>query len=109
MTLPDEAASARDAGDEAAADPTNAVGEALADAAVRDMVAMGVGAVMALHTVDAARARVVLAQMAARHQMPICDLVQAVLGLVSGTDEPFDDRAGRAAAQLLVQGFTPST
>ena len=110
MTWTDEPAAARDAGDEAAADPTDAVGEALAHAAVRDVVAMGVGAVMALHTVDAAKARVALGQMAVRHQVPIYDLVQAVLGLVSGTDEPFDDnRASRAAAELFMQGFTPST
>ena len=110
MALSVDLASARDARDEATAKPTKAAAEALADAHVRDVVAMGVGAVMALHTVDAARARVALGQMAVRHQVPIYDLVQAVLGLVSGTDEPFDDnRASRAAAELFMQGFTAST
>ena len=68
---------------------------------------MGVGAVMALHHVDEAGARVALARMATRYGVPVYDLVQGVLMLVSDPDEPFDDRAGHAAAQLLMQGFTP--
>ena len=74
-----------------------------------DVIAMGVGAVMALHSIHEAKARVALARMATRYQVPVSAVAQAVLDLVAGrTDGPFDDGAGRAAAQLLVRGFTNS-
>ncbi len=68
------------------------------------MIAMGVGAVMALHSIHEAKARVALARVATRHQVPVSVVAQAVLAIVAGTHKPFGDPAGRAAAQLLVQG-----
>jgi hypothetical protein len=109
LALSDDLGSARDPGAEAAAEPTDAVAGALAAAAVRDLVAMGVGAVMALHSVDRAKAMTTLSRVASEFQIPISSVAQALLTLVAGTDEPFGDGAGRAAAQLLVQGFTSPT
>jgi hypothetical protein len=105
LAFSDDPASACAADDGAGAEPTNAVAEALAAAVVRDVIAMGVGAVIALHSVDEARASVALARTATRYQVSVYDLVQAMLSLVSGTAEPLDDRAGRAAAQLLLEGL----
>ncbi len=66
---------------------------------------MGVGAVMALHSIQEAKAKVALVRVATRFQVPVSAVAQAVLTLVAGGDVPCGDRAGRAAAQLLVQGF----
>ena len=67
---------------------------------------MGVGAVMALHSIPEAKARVALVAVASRYEVPVCAVAQAVLSLVAGTGESFADGPGRAAAQLLLQGFT---
>ena len=75
---------------------------------VHDVIAMGVGAVMALHFTDEANARTALDRVAARQHVPVSVVAQAVLTLLAGTDQPIGDGAGRAAAQLLVQGFTNS-
>lgn len=61
--------------------------EALASAAARDVIVMGVGAVMALHSVPEAKARGALAGVATRLQVPVTAVAQAVLTLVAGTDE----------------------
>jgi hypothetical protein len=82
--------------------------EPVPDATSCDVVAMGVGALMSLHAIPEAKARVALARVAARYQVPVAAVAQAVLTLVASTDEPFGDGTGRAAAQLLVQGFTNS-
>ena len=74
--------------------------------ALRDLVTTGIGAVMALHSVDRATATTTLRHTAARFQVPVSAVAHAVLTLVAGTDEQFGDRAGRAAAHLLVEGFT---
>jgi hypothetical protein len=81
---------------------------ASAPATSHDVIALGVGAVMALHSINEATARVALAQVAMRFQVPASAVAQAVLTLVAGTDEPLGDGAVRAAEQLLVQGFTDS-
>jgi len=89
-------------------DSTTPVAEALESAASHDLIVMAVGAVMALHAVHEAKARVALAGVATHFQVPVSAVAEAVLILVAGTDEPCVDEAGRAATQLLVQGFTHS-
>ena len=71
----------------------------------RDVVAMGVGAVMTVHCTCAAEAMESLARVATRYQIPVADVAQAVLTLVAGSDELLDDAPGRVAAQLLAQGL----
>lgn len=78
----------------------------LAAVVSHDLVLMGVGAVMALHSIDQASATSALSQVARRFQVPDSAVAQALLTLTAGTDEPFGDRAGAAAARLLAQGFT---
>src|SRR5829696_85146 len=63
--------------------------EALASAAARDVIAMGVGAVMALHSVPEARARGALAGVATRFQVPVTAVAQAVLPLWREPTSPF--------------------
>ena len=63
---------------------------------------------MALHSVHEAKARIALARVATRHRVPVATVAQAILILVAGTDQPICDGAGRAAAQLLVQGSASS-
>ena len=87
---------------------TKPMAEASASAASHDTIAMSVGAVMALHFTDEAKAGVALARVAHRHDVPVSVVAQAVLILLAGTDECIGDEAGRAAAQLLLQGFTNS-
>ncbi|HSJ76687.1 MAG TPA: hypothetical protein VK899_11020 [Gemmatimonadales bacterium] len=107
MTSSDDPASARDLGGAPVGEPTHAA-EAVVDAASCDVIAMGVGAVMAMHSIHEAKARVALTHVATRYQLPVAAVAQAVLTLVAGTDEPLGDGAGRAAAQLLAQGYTNS-
>jgi hypothetical protein len=64
--------------------------------------------VMALHSIHEAKARIALARVATRYQVSISDVARAFLTLAAGTDEPLSDGAARAAAQLLVRGFTNS-
>lgn len=90
------------------AESTDFVPGAAATTASPDVIAMGVGAVMALHSVHEAKAIVALAEVAIRYQVPICDVARAVLTVVAGTGEPLGDRPGRAAVQLMMQGFTNS-
>jgi thiazole synthase ThiGH ThiG subunit len=71
-----------------------------------EVIAMGVGAVMALHSIQETQARVALARAATHHQVSVAAVAKAVLALVAGTDDPVGDRAGRAAGQLLERGFT---
>ena len=78
-------------------------------AAQPDPFAMGMGAVMALHSVDEATARTALTRTATHHQVSAEAVALAVLALMTWTDKPVEDSAGRAAAQLLVQAFTPWT
>ena len=82
--------------------------EASASSASHEMIAKGVRALMALHFTDEAKAEVALARVANRHDVPVSVVAQAVLILLAGTDERIGDEAGRAAAQLLLQGFTNS-
>jgi hypothetical protein len=79
---------------------------ALADVASCDRVILGVGAVMAVHSVDEQVATAALDRTADHFQVPVCAVAQAVLALVAGTDEQFEDVAGRAAIRLLVEGVT---
>jgi hypothetical protein len=67
---------------------------------------MGVGAVMALHSLDQTCASIALSQVASRFQVPESAVAQALLPLAAGTDEPFSERPGVAAVHLLAQGFT---
>jgi hypothetical protein len=76
--------------------------------ASHDLVLMGVGAVMALHSIDHTSATSALSQVARRFQVPEAEVAQALLALTAGTEEPFSERAGAAAAHLLAQGFTQS-
>ncbi len=109
MTASDDRLSARDLDGAPATDSTTPVAdEARPTAAQPDVIAMGVGAVMALHSVHEAKARVALARVATRHHVPVSEVAQAVLRRVAGTDERTGDAADRAAAQLLVRGFTRS-
>jgi uncharacterized protein (DUF3084 family) len=71
-----------------------------------DLVTMGVGAVMAMHSVDRATAMTALRRAADQFQVPVAAVAHAVLTLVAGTGEESGITAGRAAAQLLVEGFT---
>jgi hypothetical protein len=94
------------------ADPRYATAEApdveargLSALALHDLVAMGVGAVMALHSVDRATATATLRRTAHHFGVPASAVAHAVLTLVAGTDEHLGDRASRAAAHLLSQGF----
>ena len=107
MASSDDPASGRDV-DAPAGELTSPVAEPSPSAEVRDVIAMGVAAVMALHSIKEAKARPVLAEVAIRHRVPVSVVAQAVLAIVAGTDKPFGDPAGRAAAQLLVQDFTNS-
>jgi hypothetical protein len=86
--------------------PDHHAGPPLAAVAQCDVVTMGVGAVMALHSVDQPTATAALDQAADHFQIPVSDVAGAVLTLVAGTDMRFGTAAGRAAAQLLVDGFT---
>jgi hypothetical protein len=104
----DDPASARDQDGEPVGASTSLLAEALASAASRDVIAMGVGAVMALHSIHEAKARIALARVATRYQVSISDVARAFLTLAAGTEEPLSDGAARAAAQLLVRGFTNS-
>lgn len=100
-----------------AADPRTATPQLTIDglargpgsAARRDPVAMGVGAVMALHSVDEATATTALNQAATQHHVSVAAVALAILALASGTDEPVEDCAGRAATQLLGQAVTSWT
>jgi hypothetical protein len=82
---------------------------ALAALAADELVTMGVGAVMALQSVDRWTATTALNCAADRFQVPVSDVAHAVLTLAAGTDEKFGGRAGSAAAHLLVDGFTQVT
>jgi len=109
----DERLSARDLEGAPATESTTPVADSeWPTAAPHDVIAMGVGAVMALHSVHEAKARVALARVATRHHVPVSAVAQAVLRRVAGTDErkgdAADRAADRAAAQLLVRGFTRS-
>ncbi len=109
MTAPDDRLPARGSEGAPATESTvPAADEARPTAAPHDVIAMGVGAVMALHSVHEAKARVALARVATRHHVPVSEVAQAVLRRVAGTDQRTRDAADRAAAQLLVQGFTSS-
>jgi hypothetical protein len=88
--------------------PTGATYGPLAAVASHDLVLMGVGAVMALHSIDHTSATTALGQVASRFQVPEADVTQALLALTAGTGEPVSERAGAAAVHLLAQGFTPS-
>jgi hypothetical protein len=70
-----------------------------------DQVTMGVGAVMALHSVDQQTATTALRRAADRAHVPVSAVAHAVLTLAAGTDEQLGARAGRAATQLLAEGF----
>jgi len=83
--------------------------EASAEAAERELVAMGVGAIMALHSVDKADATSALSRVASHFQVPVAAVAHAVLTLVAGGEEELGDMAGRAATQLLLEGLTSST
>ena len=75
-------------------------------AAVVAVLSLGaVGAVMALHSVDRWTAATALNCAADRFQVSVSAVAHAVLTLATGTDETIGDRAGTAAAQLLVDGF----
>lgn len=108
MTSSDEPASSRDLGGAPVGDSTNPAAEAVADATSRDVIAMGVGAVMVLHSIDEAKARVAISRVATCYQVSVAAVAHAVLTLAAGTDEPLGDAAHRAAAQLLVQEFPNS-
>jgi hypothetical protein len=70
-----------------------------------DVVAMSLGAVMALHAVDELTATTALARVAAHRGVAAVDVARALLWLVSSLswdDDPIGgETAGRAAAQLL--------
>jgi hypothetical protein len=76
--------------------------------ASHDLVLMGVGAVMALHSIDHTSATSALSQVARRFQVPEAEVAQALLALTAGTGEPVAERAGAVAVHLLAQGFTQS-
>jgi hypothetical protein len=92
----------------ATAEPPDVGARGLAALALHDLVAMGVGAVMALHSVDRSTATGTLRRTAYHFGVPASAVAHAVLTLVGGTDEHLGDRAGRAAAHLLMQGLTPA-
>ncbi len=104
MDSPAQHASGFHSGDAAAG--ADGEGRGTTALALRDLVTTGIGAVMALHSVDRATATTTLRHAADRFQVPVSAVAHAVLTLVSGTDEQFGDRAGRAATHLLVEGFT---
>ena len=109
LTSSDDPAGGRDLDGPTNGGLTSSTAGAVASAASREVIAMGVGAVMALHSVHEARARVALTRAASRYQVSVGAVAQAVLTLVADTDEPVPiDGAGRAAVLLLVQGFTDS-
>jgi|tagenome__1003787_1003787.scaffolds.fasta_scaffold20314387_2 hypothetical protein len=70
-----------------------------------ELVTLGVGAVMALQSVDRWTATTALNCAADRFQIPVSAVAHAVLTLATGSDETVGDRAGSAAAHLLVDGF----
>jgi hypothetical protein len=65
----DDPGSARDLDGAPVGASTNPAAKAAADAASRDVIAMGVGAVMAMHSIPEGKARVALAHVAIRYQV----------------------------------------
>ena len=86
--------------------PTTDEDEALPAVASHDVVLMGVGAVMALRSVDQTNAATALSEVASGFQVPESAVAEALLALAAATDEPVSARAGAAAVHLLAQGLT---